>query len=108
LFAIYKEQLLNNNTVHTKIKVFFELFKSHEEIVLIYIKSGLSYVLSNQIDLYMCDLFNNIDDIYLIQFASGGLFRILLNWAESQIIEDEHIVISKICDMLTSLSIKLD
>lgn len=87
--------------------LFFTYFRKHAELIKNLIDSNLTNLILDRFDKYLNFLFKNTTkdktyspeaEQYLIQYMSGGLYKILIEWVKSGMKEDDEYMAELICD----------
>ena len=88
--------------------LYFAYFRKHEKLIKNLIKSNLTHLILDRFDKYLYFLFrNNVSDKkyspevekYVIEYISGGLYKILISWIKSGMKESDEYMGRLICDI---------
>jgi len=101
LFEDYSDQILNCEEKYNKesVRLFFAYFRKYNRLITNLISSNLSYlILERCIDLFytlaqnvVCKNSHSLlKQKYIIEFAAGGLYKVLIEWAKNGMKESEE------------------
>jgi AcrR family transcriptional regulator len=88
--------------------LYFAYFRKHEKLIINLIKSNLTHLILDRFDRYLYFLFQNIVsdkayslevEKYVIEYMSGGLYKILIAWVKSGMKESDEYMAKLICDI---------
>jgi AcrR family transcriptional regulator len=108
-FAIYLEEVRDLTEMDTYLfaKTFFSYFKMEHVLIESLIRSKLSFLLLERLDTYIQVVFNKVvreEDLigrhsrYMQYFFTGGLYKLLVEWVSSGMIESEEEMAQLILD----------
>ncbi|WAA09148.1 TetR/AcrR family transcriptional regulator [Fervidibacillus albus] len=100
LFEKYLEEISNYKHIDAYVFAykFFEYFRQHRELIENLNKANLSVLILNKFDGYLLSIFEKIlyndgpksSSKYAIQFLAGGLYKVLIEWVESGLKENDE------------------
>lgn len=88
--------------------LYFAYFRKHEKLIMNLIDSNLTNLILDRFDKYLYFIFQNIvsnkahspeDEEYVIEYISGGLYKILIEWVKSGMKESDEYMGKLICDL---------
>jgi len=90
--------------------LYFNYFRENKKLLINILDSGLTQFVLEKHNLYLQtifkDLYNHITleskkEKYVIDFLSGGLFKILISWAENGMEESNEYMAKIVCELMT-------
>ncbi len=100
LFEDYSKQILNCEDKYNKesIRLFFTYFRKHDRLLANLIRSNMSYLILDRCIEFFYIMARNVvcrnshlplRQKYSIEFAAGGLYKVLIEWAKSGMKESD-------------------
>jgi len=101
LFEDYSKQILNREEIYNKesVRLFFVYFRKHNRLTTNLISSNLSYLILERCIEFFYTLSRHIvcsnshlplKEKYIIEFAAGGLYKVLIEWAKNGMKESDE------------------
>ncbi len=100
LFEDYLKQIINFEDKYNKesARLFFACFRKHNRLLINLIRSNLSYLILDRCIEFFYTLARNVvcrnlpsplKQKYIIDFAAGGLYKVLIEWAKNGMKESD-------------------
>ena len=118
ILLAYLDELFENYWTHVYTKpqdnfqsayLYFNYFRENKNFLTNLLNSGLTQLISDRHNLYLNTIFKDlyshislesIEENYVINFLSGGLFKILIGWAENGMKESNEYMAKIICELM--------
>jgi AcrR family transcriptional regulator len=111
LFDEYRKQVFSNPRDDFQAAcLYFAYFRKHEKLLVNLIDSGLSNLILIRYDKYLSTVFQNFYSHkkyekemaqYVIEYISGGLYKILISWARNGMKESDEYMAGIIVELMT-------
>lgn len=101
LFTEYYQSIVQEKqmTLFEQTRLFFSYFRNHAKLIQNLIRADITYLILDRFDQYLSNLFQSIisyPDVspemrrYRIEYFSGGLYKILIEWVKSGLKESDE------------------
>lgn len=109
LFEEYLREIsIQQTDVFQSACLYFSYFRKHDTFLYNLIRSDLTYLILARYDTYLQTIFQNFyccQDFesdtrkYIVEFVSGGLFKILVGWAKDGMLKSDESMARIICGL---------